>query len=55
MAEDALVLLDYVGWKGKREVNIVGVSLGGMIAIGAMTILQVKILLFIAHAAGFQK
>ena len=34
MAEDALVLLDYIGWKGKREVHVVGVSLGGMIAMG---------------------
>ncbi|KAF7983056.1 hypothetical protein HWV62_23949 [Athelia sp. TMB] len=32
MAEDAIVLLDYLGWKGDREVHVVGVSLGGMIA-----------------------
>lgn len=36
MAEDASVLLDYVGWKGKRSVHVVGVSLGGMIAMGAL-------------------
>ena len=34
MAEDAICLLDYIGWTGKRELNIVGVSLGGMIAQG---------------------
>ena len=34
MAEDLVCLLDYLGWKGKRELNIVGISLGGMIAQG---------------------
>ncbi|KAH9483134.1 Poly(3-hydroxyalkanoate) depolymerase [Psilocybe cubensis] len=32
MAEDAICLLDYLGWTGERELNIVGISLGGMIA-----------------------
>ncbi|KAF5336997.1 hypothetical protein D9611_002917 [Ephemerocybe angulata] len=32
MAEDLICLLDDLGWTGKRELNIVGVSLGGMIA-----------------------
>ncbi|KAJ7074320.1 alpha/beta-hydrolase [Mycena amicta] len=32
MAEDTMVLLDYVGWKADRELHIVGISLGGMIA-----------------------
>ncbi|KAH8108127.1 alpha beta-hydrolase [Cristinia sonorae] len=32
MAEDAVVLLDYLGWTEKRGVHVVGVSLGGMIA-----------------------
>ncbi|KAF9487814.1 alpha/beta-hydrolase [Pleurotus eryngii] len=32
MAEDAIVLLDYIGWTEKRGVHVVGVSLGGMIA-----------------------
>ncbi|EJT98504.1 alpha/beta-hydrolase [Dacryopinax primogenitus] len=33
MADDVLKLLDYVGWNGKRSLNIVGLSLGGMIAL----------------------
>jgi len=32
MAEDAIVLLDYLGWTEKRGLHVVGVSLGGMIA-----------------------
>ncbi|KXN93319.1 Putative aminoacrylate hydrolase RutD [Leucoagaricus sp. SymC.cos] len=32
MAQDVVSLLDYVGWTGEREVHVVGISLGGMIA-----------------------
>ncbi|KAI0670539.1 alpha/beta-hydrolase [Trametes maxima] len=32
MADDVIILLDYVGWKDPRQVHVVGVSLGGMIA-----------------------
>ncbi|KAJ7286044.1 alpha/beta-hydrolase [Mycena rebaudengoi] len=32
MAEDAIVLLDHVGWTAKRDIHVVGISLGGMIA-----------------------
>jgi pimeloyl-ACP methyl ester carboxylesterase len=32
MAEDIVELLDYAGWKGERDLHVVGVSLGGMIA-----------------------
>jgi pimeloyl-ACP methyl ester carboxylesterase len=34
MAEDAIVLMDHVGWTKEREVHVVGASLGGMIALG---------------------
>ncbi|KAL5511750.1 hypothetical protein ACEPAH_4968 [Sanghuangporus vaninii] len=33
MAEDVIVLLDYIGWTEKRQVHVVGVSLGGMISM----------------------
>jgi len=34
MAEDVITLLDYVGWTGEKEIHVVGISLGGMIAQG---------------------
>jgi len=34
MAQDVISLLDYLGWKGERELHVVGISLGGMIAQG---------------------
>jgi pimeloyl-ACP methyl ester carboxylesterase len=34
MAEDVIMLLDFLGWTAKRDLHIVGVSLGGMIAQG---------------------
>ena len=34
-AEDVIELLDYLGWTKDRELNVVGTSLGGMIATGA--------------------
>ncbi|KAI5124320.1 hypothetical protein M0805_008927 [Coniferiporia weirii] len=33
MAEDVIVLLEYLGWTKERELHIVGTSLGGMIAM----------------------
>lgn len=32
MARDTVELLDHVGWTGEREVHVVGISMGGMIA-----------------------
>ena len=34
MAEDVIVLLDFLGWTEKRSLHLVGQSLGGMIAQG---------------------
>ena len=34
MEEDVIVLLDYVGWTDERQLQVVGTSLGGMIAMG---------------------
>lgn len=36
MAEDTVALLNYVGWTGRRDLHVVGASLGGMIAQGAL-------------------
>ncbi|KAI9437441.1 hypothetical protein H4582DRAFT_276420 [Lactarius indigo] len=33
MAEDVIVLLDFVGWTKSRSVHVVGLSMGGMIAL----------------------
>lgn len=33
MAQDTVELLDFIGWTGEREVNVVGVSMGGMISL----------------------
>lgn len=32
MAKDVLEVVDYLKWTGKRELHVVGVSMGGMIA-----------------------
>ncbi|KAH7135552.1 Alpha/Beta hydrolase protein [Dendryphion nanum] len=32
MAKDVLEVLDQVGWTGKRQLNVIGISMGGMIA-----------------------
>ena len=35
MAEDVIALIDYVGWsESQRDLHVVGVSLGGMVALG---------------------
>ena len=32
MARDALELIDFVGWTSRRDLHVIGVSMGGMIA-----------------------
>ena len=32
MARDTLDLLDHLGWTAKRQLHIIGISMGGMIA-----------------------
>ncbi|KAH9946254.1 alpha/beta-hydrolase [Epithele typhae] len=32
MAQDVVTLLDFVGWTEKRQIHVIGISLGGMIA-----------------------
>src|SRR6266480_5998588 len=32
MAIDTLELLDHIGWTGKRQLHVIGISMGGMIA-----------------------
>jgi pimeloyl-ACP methyl ester carboxylesterase len=34
MAEDVIALLGYIGWTARRDLHVVGASLGGMIALG---------------------
>jgi len=34
MAEDAIMLIDFIGWTAARDLHVVGISLGGMIAQG---------------------
>ena len=33
MARDVLEVLGHVGWRGERECHVVGISMGGMIAM----------------------
>lgn len=42
MAEDVIVLLDYIGWTGKRDVHVVGTSMGGMIAMGRLALMHTQ-------------
>jgi predicted alpha/beta-fold hydrolase len=32
MAKDVVELVDHLGWTGKRELHVIGISMGGMIA-----------------------
>jgi hypothetical protein len=41
MAEDVVVLLNYLKWTEERSVHVVGISMGGMIAQGSIIVLQI--------------
>lgn len=32
MAKDVIEIVDHLGWTGKRELHVIGISMGGMIA-----------------------
>lgn len=32
MAKDVIEIIDHLGWTAERELNVVGISMGGMIA-----------------------
>ena len=32
MARDIIEVVDHIGWTGKRELHVIGISMGGMIA-----------------------
>ena len=37
MADDVVVLLDFIGWTDPRQLHVVGISMGGMISQGRPT------------------
>ncbi|KAF8314258.1 alpha/beta-hydrolase [Clavulina sp. PMI_390] len=43
MASDAITLADYLGWTSERQLHIVGISLGGMIALELATMIPQRI------------
>jgi pimeloyl-ACP methyl ester carboxylesterase len=43
MAEDVIVLLDYLKWTEERSVHVVGISMGGMIAQGIIVVFQIDL------------
>ncbi|KAF2183076.1 alpha/beta-hydrolase [Zopfia rhizophila CBS 207.26] len=49
MARDTIELIDHIGWTGKRELHIIGISMGGMIAqeMGVLENLRNRANLFI--------
>jgi len=50
MAEDVICLLDKLGWTEERELNVIGISMGGMIAQGTLNAFTMVIIL---HAGLF--
>ncbi|KAL1600746.1 hypothetical protein SLS60_007134 [Paraconiothyrium brasiliense] len=56
MAKDVIEVMDHVGWTGKRECHVVGISMGGMIAqeMGFLENLYARANLFIPKALDAQ-
>ncbi|KAF2824599.1 alpha/beta-hydrolase [Ophiobolus disseminans] len=52
MAKDIIELVDHIGWTGKRELHVIGISMGGMIAqeMGFVENLMNRINLFVPKA-----
>jgi pimeloyl-ACP methyl ester carboxylesterase len=51
MAKDTVELIDHIGWTGKRDLHIIGISMGGMIAQEVVSPQQFlsQLLLLLAH------
>ena len=43
MAEDVIVLLDFIGWSENKSIHVIGASLGGMIALGRIDLFRFSI------------
>jgi len=44
MAKDVVALFDYVGWTAERDIHVIGISLGGMIALELATLIPERII-----------
>lgn len=49
MAEDAITLLNYVGWTKQQDLHVVSMSMGGMIALGRMSLLSKPVITIAIH------
>ncbi|KAH9873201.1 hypothetical protein J1614_005599 [Plenodomus biglobosus] len=43
MAKDIIEVIDHIGWTGKRELHVVGISMGGMIAQELASLIPTRI------------
>lgn len=44
MAKDVIEIIDHIGWTKERELNVVGISMGGMIAQEVVSIASMQVL-----------
>ncbi|KAI5479582.1 hypothetical protein MNV49_003319 [Pseudohyphozyma bogoriensis] len=56
MAQDAVALLDYIGWTGQRSLTVIGASLGGMISMDIARLIPERIssLVLASTKSGFK-